>query len=377
MNFYQYEILLPDEPFGAMTDRLSWCTMGQIIRPPGLYLIMTTAAKLLVTPSDLEHVRPFDVRRDLNPVANLIEQCFADTLDPDGQRYLHQMRSAARSPGYLRWAGLAAERAALPLAGYVWEEKGRLVGNLTLIPYFTLGQRYYLIANVAVHPDYRRRGVGRTLTLQAIQHARGRGAQSVWLHVREENLGAAALYTGLDFTERARRSTWQCYEQLEVDPALQPGISIRATAPAGLSLGSRRTQDWAAQRQWLSQLYPNELTWHLSLKMNALRPGLWGLLYRLWNDTYIYQWSAWRGSNLLGVVAWQSMPMYTDNLWLSVPPDAEDEVVSALLLHVRRRHASRRPLSLDFPAERFVQAIQAAGLSLHQTLIWMSINLSP
>ena len=337
---------------------------------------MTTAAKLLVTPSDMEHLRPFDVRRDLNSVANLIEQCFADTLDPDGQRYLQQMRSAARSPSYMRWAGWAAERAALPLAGYVWEEDGRLVGNLTLIPYYSLGRRYYLIANVAVHPDYRRRGIARGLTSQAIEHAHGRGAQSIWLHVRAENDGAVALYQGLNFIERARRSTWQCYTQPEFDPALQPGISIRSSIPAGLSLGPRRAHDWDLQRQWLARLYPHELTWHLSFRLNALRPGFWGMLYRMWNDVYAYQWSAWRGSHLLGVLAWQATSMYTDTLWLAVQPDAEeDEAVSAILLHIRRRHTSHRPLSLDFPAGRYAQAIQAAGFSLHQTLIWMSVDL--
>lgn len=337
---------------------------------------MTTASKLLEPSPDLTHARPFDVRRDLNPVANLIEQCFADTLDPDGQRYLHQMRSAARSPGYLRWASFAAERSALPLAGFVWEESGRLVGNLTLIPYYTLGQRYYLIANVAVHPDYRRRGIARALTLQAIQQARGRGAQAVWLHVRAENDGAVDLYKGLDFVERARRSTWQCSEQLELDPSLEPGISIRSTIPAGLSLGSRQSRDWVSQREWLKRLYPAQLTWHIALRLNALRPGLWGLLYRLWNDTYVYQWSAKRGNRLLGVIAWQSMAMYTDHLWLAAHPEVDDEAITALLLHVRRRHASRRPLSLDFPAGQYAEAIQAAGFSLHQILIWMSIDLT-
>jgi hypothetical protein len=47
-------------------------------------------------------LRPFDVRRDLNQVADLVEQCFADTLDPDGQHYLGQMRAAAGNPAYLR-----------------------------------------------------------------------------------------------------------------------------------------------------------------------------------------------------------------------------------------------------------------------------------
>ena len=102
---------------------------------------MSTAAKLLSSAPQSGNLRPFNVARDLKQVADLVELCFADTLDYDGQRYLRQMRSAARNPGYLRWAGLIAERAPLPLSGYVWVEDGQLVGNLTLIPYYLWSNR--------------------------------------------------------------------------------------------------------------------------------------------------------------------------------------------------------------------------------------------
>ena len=117
-------------------------------------------------------MRPFDVRRDLAPVADLVEQCFADTLDPDGERYLEQMRAASRNPGFLHFAAAASEWSSVPLSGYVWEEDGKVVGNISLIPFALHNQRNYLIANVATHPAYRRRGIARSLTAQAVEHAR-------------------------------------------------------------------------------------------------------------------------------------------------------------------------------------------------------------
>ena len=54
-------------------------------------------------------------------VADLIELCFASTMDPDGEQYLRQMRSAARDASFLRWAPAAAERLGAPLSGYIWE----------------------------------------------------------------------------------------------------------------------------------------------------------------------------------------------------------------------------------------------------------------
>jgi len=56
---------------------------------------------------------PFDIRRDLDPVADLVETCFAETLDEDGKRYVRQMHSAARNPGYLRWASAVADHASI------------------------------------------------------------------------------------------------------------------------------------------------------------------------------------------------------------------------------------------------------------------------
>lgn len=335
---------------------------------------MTSLTKLLASSSPSGKLRPVDIRRDLNSVADLMERSFSGTLDPDGQRYLQQMRSAANNPGYLRWASLVAEGTRMPFSGYVWEEEGRVVGNLTLIPYFTFGLRYFLVANVAVHSDYRRKGIATSLTLKAIKHARGRGAQAIWLHVREENEGAIRLYRSLGFTERARRATWMSDEDQQPD-VRKPGINQHAPIASGIRIQPRRTSDWRLQRDWLEKLYPAELCWHLSLKFNALRPDLWGLVVRFLNDIHVRQWSIWRNDQLAGVLAWQLMPAYADSLWLATKPELEESVVEALLHHTRAHLRSRRPLSLDYPAGRASRAIPAAGFHLHQTLIWMSMDL--
>jgi GNAT superfamily N-acetyltransferase len=315
-----------------------------------------------------------DVRRDLNPVADLMEGCFSETLDPDGQRYLQQMRTAANNPSYLRWAAMMAEGGTVPISGYVWEEDGQLVGNLTLIPYFSLGRRYFLAANVAVHPEYRRKGIATSLTLKAIEHARQRGGQAMWLHVRAENEGAVRLYRSLGFIERARRTTW-VWDTASQGGAQAPGISIEAPTHPGVGLQKRRSSDWRLQRAWLERLYPAELRWHLSLKLNTLRPDLWGSLNRFLNDIQVRQWSVWRRNQLLGVLAWQSMLAYADSLWLATTPEYEESVVGALLRHARTHLSSHRPLSLDYPAGHAGTEIQAAGFRIHQTLIWMSMDL--
>jgi len=335
---------------------------------------MSTITKSLSSNLSVEHLRPFDVNRDLTQVADLVEQCFVDSLDQDGQRYLQQMRSAARNPAYLRWANMVAEKTAMPLSGYVWEEAGRIVGNLTLIPHLFRGRRLYLIANVAVHPDFRRRGIGVNMTHRALQHARQRGADAVWLHVREENQAAINLYRSLGFIEKDRRTTWQLERQNHARGSPDAQSLLRAKNAAPVRFVPRRVADWPPQRSWIRQAYPQEIGWHLSLRKLALQPGFWGFLYRTLNGVWVRHWSAFQGRRLLGVLSWQTSHSYADYLWLAASPQVEEGVITALLLHARQQLSARRPLALDYPAGRLESAIQGAGFQPHQTLIWMVIH---
>ena len=313
-------------------------------------------------------MRPLDIRRDLTPVADLVEQCFSETLDADGKRYIQQMRLAGQRSGTFAVASTLASRSGLPLLGFVWEEDGRLVGNLTLIPYFVRKKRYYLIANVAVHPEYRRQGIAYRLTARALELAQKSGIQETWLHVREENAHAIHLYRSLGFTERARRTSW-----------MSDGRSGNGGSPGlgNVQVGLRRAEDWTAQKGWLKRLYPEDVTWHLPLKSAALRPGLIGSAYRFLNDLNVRQWSARQGKQLLGVLAWHASRSYADSLWLAASPEDENAAARLLLGSLRQYIPYNRPLSLDYPAGRASQAILDAGFKVHQTLIWMSTDTSP
>ena len=58
-------------------------------------------------------------------------------------------------------------------------------------------------------PAVDRRGIARELTMAAMQRAREKHAQAIWLHVRDDNPGAIELYRELGFVERTRRTNWQ------------------------------------------------------------------------------------------------------------------------------------------------------------------------
>jgi ribosomal-protein-alanine N-acetyltransferase len=61
------------------------------------------------------------------------------------------------------------------------------------------------LLTLAVHPDSRRRGLGRRLLEGGLAEARERGAEKVFLEVAADNEAAIALYLSAGFTEAARR----------------------------------------------------------------------------------------------------------------------------------------------------------------------------
>jgi [ribosomal protein S18]-alanine N-acetyltransferase len=84
----------------------------------------------------------------------------------------------------------------------------------------------YHVLNVAVHPDFRQRGIGEALMLAAISEARARKAHLMILEVRRSNLEARRLYRKLGFEERRlRRNYYGPGEDalvMELDPADSP-----------------------------------------------------------------------------------------------------------------------------------------------------------
>lgn len=80
-------------------------------------------------------------------------------------------------------------------------EGGRVLGYVGMMCVLDEGQ----IINVAVHPDARRRGVGRSLMEAAQTYAKERGIVFLSLEVRESNIAARSLYSSLGWEEQGIR----------------------------------------------------------------------------------------------------------------------------------------------------------------------------
>lgn len=62
--------------------------------------------------------------------------------------------------------------------------------------------------NVAVHPHFRRRGVGKALVEELIRLLKAQGSEQLTLEVRLSNESARSLYYGLGFQEVGRRKNY-------------------------------------------------------------------------------------------------------------------------------------------------------------------------
>ena len=320
-----------------------------------------TAATISVNTSSAGRMRPLNLLRDLPAVADLIEICFSSTLDPEGRSYIDQMRRSGYDSSFLNWAPRVIETVSLPLTGFVWETRGRVVGNVSLIPFNNSRKKIFLIANVATHPDYRRQGIARQLTEAAIRRAQERHADSVWLHVRDDNPGAIQLYQNLGFVERARRTSWQ------VLAGARPKVSL----PSGLQLIPPSPRDWIIRSAWFARAYPPELDWYRPQTWGIFQPGILRVLYRLLTDTSIFQWSAQQDGTLIGMVGFQYAGYQPGQLWAALPVMPDPLAVTALLYHAQSRLHYPHNLMFEYPAGPLDDAIQAAGFSPSRTLVWM------
>jgi ribosomal protein S18 acetylase RimI-like enzyme len=103
------------------------------------------------------------------------------------------------------------------LLGYVWEEDERMAG---MVSYQRLGATdTWYITNVAVLPDYRRRGMARKLVQNALDAIGERGGKVVLLDVIAGNVPAYTLYERVGFEHFTGRTVFD-YKQDQAPPEI-------------------------------------------------------------------------------------------------------------------------------------------------------------
>ncbi len=218
----------------------------------------------------VDGLRPVDLRKDLRPLADLIELAFSATMDSAGRSAIREMRYLSHMGIALRLITRVSALAEGISLGFVYVVDGELVGNVSIYSANfprELGETW-LLANVAVHPTQQRRGIAHQLVAASLEALRKRGAVRVILQVDCHNEAALKLYEAQGFRyERAWRH-WQ-----------RSG-HIRATVPRQHSLHITRLRrgERAAEYALAQAARPNShggLGWLKPLRQADFCPSPW------------------------------------------------------------------------------------------------------
>ena len=185
------------------------------------------------TRSSFSGLRRIHAARDLAGVSALIEQAFADEMDSGGRNAVREMRWLGRLGFLFGWLDAITPPGEGMIPGFVWIEDRRIVGNATVRRLSTFGQGW-MIGNVAVAPDLRGQGIGRSLVTACVDLARERNAEWIALQVRSDNAIARKLYQSMGFQDMGESIQLQRSDSVDrVAPPEQPVEGqLRAARPA-------------------------------------------------------------------------------------------------------------------------------------------------
>ena len=313
-----------------------------------------------------EGLRPIDIARDVPQIVDLLRLVFGEALEIDGQQIFGPQVS-----GLLYRINPATARLS---NGYVWQADGHIVGNVTLLP--SKAWDRYLVANVAVHPDYRRRGIARALMQTVTSGVRSRGGRDIMLQVVRDNTPAIDLYRSLGYVSIGHITTWHA-----------PASRLRALEPTAPGEPDSDIRPLPASR-WREAYdldiarVPADLNWPDPLRPDAYRQSLWQRLGDVMNSRHLETWAIVDESDRLAGLATISGQWGRSHLLaLRVRADWAGRLERPLLAKALRRlrYLPRRNVRVDHPEEDAVVngLLREANFAAQRTLTHMQLNLVP
>ncbi len=314
-------------------------------------------------------LRPVDINRDLPQVVDLLRLVFGDSLEGDEQKLFGDVGSSGVNGLIFRLQPSAARLS----NGFVWQAGGRIVGNATLLT--TRSWDRYLVANVAVHPSFRRQGIARALMEAITTHVRNRGGRTILLQVVKDNHSAIDLYNSLGYQSIANMSTWYATASRirEIPPVLagqsEPVIEL---------LSDRR---WREAYELDTAHVQADLNWPEPLATDAYRRTFWQKAGDFFNGRQSETWSTvdpqGRLTGLASIYGEWGRSYY---LTVRVRPDQLEHLERPLLAKAirRLRYLPRRNARIDHPEadELMNTLLQESNFSVQRTLTHMRLDVT-
>ncbi len=299
--------------------------------------------------SQVDGLRPVNLRTDLRPLADLIELVFAESMDDGGRAAIREMRYLSHMGYGLNLISRLNDLALGISLGYVYIADGKLVGNVSIYPAGypkNLGSGW-IIANVAVHPDYQRRGIAYQLMEASLDMIRSRRGTQAVLQVNYDNVGAQRLYERLGFVyERAWR-TWRRSSFVKAPLPMQHDYHITRL----------RSGEWKSEFQLAQQVRPNHkggLGWLMPLHKSYFYIPWWKRLVDFFSLNSVEKLII-RDTQTQNILAslWVESVMSSTSLRMRLlnPSDMNHQPYAQALLNNTLRRFSRSTMAFEHPRD--------------------------
>lgn len=316
--------------------------------------------------------RPINLAKDSRQVLKLLDQSFGRRYRSLGQRVLYDRLSLSQAnPLVLRFNMMTSGF----IPGFVWEEDGRIVGNLTLLGSEMPGR--YLIANVAVHPDFRRRGIARGLLHEALDHIIGQGGRTVMLQVESDNDPAITLYLTSGFHIVGTIKRWQ------TSPSNLRYVPIQADSVGRVRLIGR--QDWRAAYHLDRAIVHPDLNWPIPPTPDFYKTGIWRSIVDFVNGRKFTAWvtevqtSNGDRKKLVGLISISSEWGRPTWLRIRVDPAWQEEAEPMLMNNAIKYLKGNRSgtVRINHPADDQLanQMLSEANFRIQRSLTIMTLDL--
>jgi GNAT superfamily N-acetyltransferase len=317
--------------------------------------------------------RPIILREDADSVLKLLDITFGPLQNEHGRRQIGDRVFINLNPPLLyRLTAFSGKFQ----PGFVWVEDGQIIGNVTLVKSQITGR--YLIANVAVHPDYRRMGFGRRLLEETIQYIYNLNGRDIVLQVRQENSAAIQLYESLGFSRLGAMKHWET-----TTSRLRPQPTENKMAWPVRKLKSREWQHaYALDKDSVNP----DLTWPLPPTRQKYNRGLFSKIDNFLNAQNDETWvvekldsSDW-GTNLAGLVNLKSEWRRPLRIELRVHPKARGRIEHILMNKGLDRLRSWRggAIRMNHPAEDEIvnELLSGSNFTKREILLVMQLVLN-
>ena len=318
---------------------------------------------------DRDGPRPVDISRDLPQLIDLLRMVFGESPEAGEQKLFGDV-----GLGTINGLMYRLQPSATRLSnGFVWQAGGRIVGNATLLT--TRAWDRYLVANVAVHPSYRRQGIARALMESITTHVYSRGGRVILLQVVQDNHSAIDLYRSLGYENVADMTTWYATaSRLRDIPGALPGHRDTVLE----QLPNRRWRE--AYALDISHVQA-DLNWPEPLTPDAYRYTFWQRASDFLNGRQRETWSTTNAQGqLTGLASIYGEWGHSYNLMLRVRPEQAGQLERPLLAKLIRRlhYLPRRNVRVDHPETDEVTnaLLRESNFAAQRTLTHMRLNIS-